>query len=218
MKLHFLYCAAALLMITACSSDANKFSGVWQSINDPAKQIIFTHSGDTFTFETRNIQTPLQGMPGTYNAAEHALEFDKGNGEITRLTYNESVKHILGLGEEFEKSKAAVIEKDSETTADETTTAENTTEETPAEKTPEESSSVANNSTNCAKGDLLSISGNNVRVRSEPDLTKQNILFQVHKGYEVVHLDDKTVDGQKWYKVCYDGNIGWVSGQYASKK
>ena len=218
MKLYYSFLVAIALIITSCSSDANKFSGVWQSINDPSKQIIFTHSGDSYTFETRNIPTPLQGMPGTYNAKEHALEFDKGNGEITRLVYNVTVKHILGLGEEFEKSKDAVIEKDAETTTAETTPAETTTEEAPAEKAPEENASVADNSTNCAKGKLLSITGNNVRVRSEPDLTKQNILFQVHKNYEVVHLDDKTVDGQKWYKVCYDGNIGWVSGQYATKK
>ena len=212
MKLYFLLLTVMLLVATSCSDDSGKFSGVWQSVNDPSKQLIFTHSGKTFSFETRNIASAAQGLPGTYNGDKHALEFDNGKGEITLLTYNDSSKHIVGLGEEFEKSPNAILDKpEGETTAE--STPEKTTEETPAENT-----QVSDNPKNCDKGDLLVISGNNVRVRSEPDLTKQNILFQVHKGYEVVHLDDKTVDGQKWYKVCYDGNIGWVSGQYASKK
>ena len=64
----------------------------------------------------------------------------------------------------------------------------------------------------------MGITGDNVRLRTEPDVTKQNILMQLNKGYEVIHLGDKMVDNQKWYKVCYDGNIGWVSGQYGSMK
>jgi len=199
-------------MITSCSDDSGKFSGVWQSVNDPSKQLIFTHSGKTFSFETRNIETAVQGLPGTYNSDKHALEFDNGKGEITLLVYNEAAKHIVGLGEEFEKSSGAVLDKEG---------GEETTDETPeeaTETTPSENTQVSENAKNCDKGALLVISGNNVRVRSEPDVTKQNILFQVHKNYEVVHLSDKTVDGQKWYKVCYDGKIGWVSGQYAAKK
>ena len=70
----------------------------------------------------------------------------------------------------------------------------------------------------CRKGKALVISGDNVRLRTEPDVTKQNILMQLNKGYEVVQLGDKDVAGQKWYNVCYDGSIGWVSGQYAIAK
>jgi hypothetical protein len=217
MKLYFLSFTAMLFLITSCSNDSGKFSGVWQSINDPSKQLIFTHSGKSFSFETRNIESAVQGLPGTYNDEKHALEFDNGKGEITLLVYNSAAKHIVGLGEEFEKSTNAVLDKE----GGEETTQDANGEETPektADAAPSENTSVSENAKNCDKGDVLVISGNNVRVRTEPDVTKQNILFQVHKGYEVVHLDNKSVDGQKWYKVCYDGNIGWVSGQYASKK
>ena len=208
MKLSYLLLSALVFILTACSSDADNFSGVWQSVNDPSKQIIFTHSGKTYSFETRNIKTALQGVPGTYNAKEHALEFDNGKGDTIQLVYNASVKHIVGLDDEFEKATTAVAEKE-----ENSDTTEAATEET---KSADAEPSTPTN--NCDKGNVLVISGNNVRVRNEPDVTKQNILFQVHKGYEVIHLDDKNVDGQKWYKVCYDGNIGWVSGQYAAKK
>ncbi|MDZ4747425.1 MAG: SH3 domain-containing protein [Saprospiraceae bacterium] len=208
MKLSYPLFTAFVLMIASCSNDAEKFEGVWQSVNDSSKQIIFTRSGKTYSFETRNIASAIQGIPGTYNAKEHALEFDNGKGDTTQLVYNASVKHIVGLGDEFEKTSNAAVEKEEAKDS-----AEKVTEETKPEDA--EISAV---STNCDKGDVLVIGGNNVRVRNEPDVTKQNILFQVHKGYEVIHLDDKNVDGQKWYKVCYDGNIGWVSGQYAAKK
>ncbi len=208
MKLSYLLLSTLVLILAACSNDADNFSGVWQSVNDPSKQIIFTNSGKTYSFETRNITTSLQGIPGTYNAKEHALEFDNGKGDTIQLIYNASVKHIVGLDEEFEKASNATAAKEEN---------KDTTEIAAEETKPEDAGSSAT-STNCDKGDVLVISGNNVRVRNEPDVTKQNILFQVHKGYEVIHLDDKNVDGQKWYKVCYDGNIGWVSGQYAAKK
>ncbi len=208
MKLSYLLLSALVVTLTACSSDADNFSGEWQSVNDPSRQIIFTSSGKTYSFETRNIKTDLQGIPGTYNAKAHALEFDNGKGDTIQLVYNASVKHIVGLDDEFEKASGAVAEKAEDKDSTETATEEIKSAEAEPSTT----------STNCAKGDVLVISGNNVRVRNEPDVTKQNILFQVHKGYEVIHLDDKKVDGQKWYKVCYDGNIGWVSGQYAAKK
>ncbi len=208
MKLSYLLLSALVFILTACSSDADNFSGVWQSVNDPSKQIIFTHSGKTYSFETRNIKTDLQGIPGTYNAKDHALEFDNGKGDTIQLVYNASVKHIVGLDDEFEKATTAVAEKEEGKDSTETAT----------EETKSEEAATSESTSSCDKGDILVISGNNVRVRNEPDVTKQNILFQVHKGYEVIHLDDKNVDGQKWYKVCYDGNIGWVSGQYAAKK
>jgi len=208
MKLYVLSFTSMLLLIASCSSDENKFSGVWQSINDPSRQIIFTHSGKAYSVETRNIKSTLDGLTGTYDAKAHALEFDHGNGESTKLVYNDDAKHIVGLGEEFEKTTNAVVDNKEGGEA-----TEKTTEETPAETSQPAASTAA-----CDKGDILIINGNNVRLRNEPDVTKQNILMQVHKGYEVVRISDKTVDGQKWYKVCYEGNIGWVSGQYAVKK
>ncbi len=209
MKLSSFLLTTLVLTLAACSSDADNFSGVWQSVNDPSKQIIFTNSGKTYSFETRNIKTDLQGIPGTYNAKAHALEFDNGKGDTIQLVYNASVKHIVGLDDEFEKATTAAAEKEDDTSS---------SSETATEETKPEEAATSESTSSCDKGDILVISGNNVRVRNEPDVTKQNILFQVHKGYEVIHLDDKNVDGQKWYKVCYDGNIGWVSGQYAAKK
>ncbi len=213
MKLSYLLLSAFVIVITSCSSDADTFSGNWQSVDDPSKQIILTQSGKKYTLETRNIESSFSGMTGSYDEDQLALVFDNGKGDNLTLVYNDSLKQILGLGSAFEKSTNAVAENKESVEAEDMPA-----EDKPTETTPAEDNNVASNETNCAKGEILLITGNNVRVRNEPDLTKQNILFQVHKNYEVVRLGDKTVDGQKWYKVCYDGNIGWVSGQYAAKK
>ncbi|MGB4849456.1 MAG: SPOR domain-containing protein [Saprospiraceae bacterium] len=66
--------------------------------------------------------------------------------------------------------------------------------------------------------EAILISGDNVRVRTEPtSASDDNILLRVNKG-NIAKLIDKTVNsfGEKWYKICYDGKIGWVSGQFAS--
>jgi len=209
MKSSYLILAALCFVIVSCSNDAEKFAGLWQSVKDPSKQITITHSGKTFSVDTRNIEPEVQGLTGAYNADKDGLEFAHESGDTILLTYDATANHIIGLGGEFEKATTTAVAED--------LPAEETAEKT-EEATPAENENVADNATNCGKGDMLVITGNNVRVRNEPDLTKQNILLQVHKNYEVVQLDSKTVDGQKWYKICYDGNIGWVSGQYAAKK
>jgi uncharacterized protein YgiM (DUF1202 family) len=209
MKSTYLFLAALCFVFVSCSNDAEKFAGIWQSVKDPSKQITITHSGKTFSVDTRNIEPAVQGLTGAYNADKDGLEFAHESGDTILLTYDATANHIIGLGSEFEKATTTV--------ASETPDAEETAEKK-EEATPAENENVSDNAANCDKGDMLVITGNNVRVRNEPDLTKQNILLQVHKNYEVVQLDSKTVDGQKWYKICYDGNIGWVSGQYATKK
>jgi hypothetical protein len=211
MKFSTLLFAALVLVLVSCSSNDAKFEGVWQSVNDPSKQIIFTSLGQSITFETRNMTSPLQGLPGKLNEEENSLLFDQGNGTQSSLVYVDSTQHIVGLGDEFEKATSVAQDLQEAKEASEDTSAP-ATEETTTTTSPTTTKG------NCDKGDILVITGNNVRVRNEPDVTKQNILFQVHKGYEVTRLGDKNVDGQKWYNVCYDGNIGWVSGQYASKK
>lgn len=209
MKLNYLY-PLALLFFFACSgNDSAKFTGTWQQIDDPAKKIMITQAGDNYYFATTNIESAHQGDPGTFNADKDALEFDSGNGTITVFSYNESTKHLLALGKEFEKisDAAAEAEVENEEMSDDT-----------SDSAPSDPEDEVTDAKKCGKGDALVIGGDNVRLRSEPDVTKQNILMQLNKGYEVVHLDDKTVDGQKWYKVCYEGQTGWVSGQYAAPK
>jgi Bacterial SH3 domain len=208
MKLSPLLLSAIVFVLASCSNDTGKFEGVWQSINDPSKQIIFTNIGSSITFETRNMTSPAQGLPGKLNEDGNALVFDQGNGSKSSLVYIDSTQHIIGFGDEFERATSIAQDKSEASEAS----------EDPADSAPAETTDASTTKSSCDQGDILVISGNNVRVRNEPDVTKQNILFQVHKNYEVVRLDDKTVDGQKWYKVCYDGNIGWVSGQYAAKK
>ena len=194
----------ALLFITACfGNDSGKFPGVWQNIHDPSQRIMITKSDGDYFFETSNLESDLQGVAGTYNTKEHALDFDNGRGTVTRFVYNVSVQHMLALGKEFEK----VSDDLPEVKQDETTSAENSVKDNDATRKVE-----------CEKGDALVINGNNVRLRQDPDVTKQNILMKLNKGYEVVRMDEKTVDGQIWYKVCYDGQTGWVSGQYAVAK
>ena len=203
MKIQALSLVSVLFLITACSSgDADKFNGVWQNVDDHGQQVIFIRSGDNYTVETRNITPAYQASMGVYNEKEHAVEFDNGNGDTTTFVYNVSVKHILGLGQEFEESSNKASAEPETTEPEEKTTASDF-ETTSADNTQEEE-----NKTSCDKGDALVITGNNVRLRNEPDVTKQNILMQVHKNFEVVRIADKTVDGQKCYKVCYDGNIG----------
>jgi uncharacterized protein YgiM (DUF1202 family) len=209
MKLNYFY-PLALLFVLACSGkDSEKFTGTWQQTDDPSKQIMITQAGDNYYFATTNIESAHQGDPGKFNADKDALEFDSGNGTITVFSYNESTKHLVALGKEFEK----VADSTTEVEAEEEEINNDTSESAPSETEDE-----VTDAKKCGKGDALVISGDNVRLRSEADVTKQNILMQLNKGYEVVHLDDKTVDGQKWYKVCYEGQTGWVSGQYAAPK
>jgi hypothetical protein len=206
MKSYLVFFFTLLFLISACSSgDSGKFAGTWQQTDDPSKQIIIHQFGKSFTFETRNIESSVQGTPGTYIDDEDALEFIS-NGDTITFVYDASTMHINALNKEFEKASDASSEN-KETAGSDSETAEAS-----------ENSEDKDTPSNCEKGDILVISGNNVRLRAEPDVTKQNILMQFHKGYEVVRMDDTTVEGQKWYKVCYEGNIGWVSGQYASMK
>ena len=211
MKLNYLYLVSILFVVTSCGGNkAEKFVGEWQKLDDPNERLIVTQSGKNFIYES-SVEAGMR-VPGTYNADKDALEFDNGTGATITFIFDPATNHLLASGEEFEK--VAELSSDAET------------EETTSEETPEEETSLASSEpgagqetpSKCAKGDAIVINGNNVRLRSEPDVTKQNILLQLNKGNEVVHLDDKDVDGQKWYKVCHDGQTGWVSGQFASLK
>ena len=208
MQSYPVFFATLLFLITSCSSgDSGKFAGTWQQTDEPSNQIIIHQFGKSFTFETRNLESSAQGTPGTYIDDKDALEFIS-NGDTITFIYNPLTFQMLAFDKEFVKADADAMEnKETEESSSDTSGSDVS-----------ENTEDPNVQSSCGKGDILLISGNNVRLRAEPDVTKQNILMQFHKGYEVVHMDDKTVDGQKWYKVCYEGNIGWVSGQYASMK
>lgn len=216
--LHLLLSTVLLLIISCTSGDIDEFAGKWQHIEDPAKTITITQSGKHFYFKTSNIESSAQDFAGSYNPKRHALEFDNGNGTITTFVYDSDAKHLLALGEKFEKISGELAEGQEEEKPAEEENEDKDTSESITRSTSSETSEGSASGAKCGKGKILVISGNNVRLRTEPDVTKQNILMQFHKGYEVIHLDDKDVDGQKWYKVCYEGNTGWVSGQYAAMK
>lgn len=211
MKLHYLYLICILFAITSCGgNNAEKFVGEWQKMDDPSETLTVTQSGKNFIYESS--EEAGKRIPGTYNADQDVLEFDNGTGTTITFIFDPATNHLLAAGEEFEKSSEPSPDAEAEVV--------------PAEETPEEETNLATSTpdsekettSKCAKGDALVINGNNVRLRTEPDVTKQNILLQLNKGNEVVHLDDKDVAGQKWYKVCHDGQTGWVSGQFASLK
>lgn len=64
--------------------------------------------------------------------------------------------------------------------------------------------------------EIARITGDNVRVRSEPDSgNDDNIVQRVNKG-NLARILDKTTNqaGETWFKICYDGQIGWVIGNY----
>ena len=66
--------------------------------------------------------------------------------------------------------------------------------------------------------DLGECTGNNVRLREEPD-TEAAIIGQVNKGDSFVLLDVKDVDGEKWYLIDHPTKQGsaWIFGKYVKK-
>lgn len=203
------------VILTACSGKTDKITGTWQSVDDPSKTITLTKKGDNFIFTAANLQTQLQGVPGIYNADNNSIDFDNGAGTIESFLYNSELQQLTAFGGDFLKAGETMSEDLGSSVEKEESpvTVTSLSEEVTETSAP----APAATATNCGKGQILKITGNNVRMRSAPDVTKQNILMQVHKGFEVVRQDETSVDGQKWYKVCYEGNVGWVSGQYAVK-
>jgi len=64
----------------------------------------------------------------------------------------------------------------------------------------------------------LFIIGEGVRVRSDPDASNlDNILFKLGKR-DIPKVIDKTTNlkGELWYKICYDGKLGWIISQYTA--
>lgn len=59
------------------------------------------------------------------------------------------------------------------------------------------------------------ITGNNVRLRSEPGLSSTVLMF-LQMGYEVTlpYVDEEYKDGYYWTNVIYNGVNGWVASQY----
>lgn len=97
-----------LLLIVACGPtppSPSTYVGMWQAVRDPVKTIKITRSGKQFTFEAINIQSELDGVPGTFNSdpSEYSLIFDDGKGNRERFVYNVYAKKMLALGMEFEK-------------------------------------------------------------------------------------------------------------------
>lgn len=79
-----------------------------------------------------------------------------------------------------------------------------------------------NSNTSCenqnGSGETALITGDNVRVRTEPNSQDDsNIVQRVNKGNLAKVLDRTTnPSGETWFKICYDGQIGWVIGSYIS--
>jgi hypothetical protein len=68
----------------------------------------------------------------------------------------------------------------------------------------------------CEKSEFsVKIIGDNVRLRSAPNIEEGNIILLLHKGVETVHLESKDINSEQWFKVCYFGKIGWVSSQFS---
>ena len=64
---------------------------------------------------------------------------------------------------------------------------------------------------------VVTITGDGVRMRSEPDLTKDNVITHLSKGTDLASIDMKEVGDQTWFKVCYQDKIGWVNSQFATR-
>lgn len=66
--------------------------------------------------------------------------------------------------------------------------------------------------------DLGECTGNNVRLREEPD-TESEIVGKVNKGDVFVMLDAKKINGKKWYLIDHPTKKGssWIFGKYVKK-
>lgn len=53
-----------------------------------------------------------------------------------------------------------------------------------------------------------------LNFRSEPDTTKNNIVASLKNGDKGTILDEKTVNGLKWYQMNVNGTIGWAWSKY----
>jgi len=70
----------------------------------------------------------------------------------------------------------------------------------------------------------LMITANKLNVRSEPDNTADNVIFQLDEGdiCEILQRGEAMVEIKEskdyWYQIEKDGQIGWVFGAYTSKR
>lgn len=65
--------------------------------------------------------------------------------------------------------------------------------------------------------EVVYITGDNLRVRMEPDASNEiSMLFRLNKQDAAKVLDRTTnAKGELWYKICHDGRAGWVIARYA---
>ena len=70
--------------------------------------------------------------------------------------------------------------------------------------------------------DELMVTGDNVNVRSAPDVKQENKVFQLHAGdlCKILKRGDMDEIGGKldyWYNISSDGQTGWIFGTFTSK-
>jgi uncharacterized protein YgiM (DUF1202 family) len=88
-------------------------------------------------------------------------------------------------------------------------------------KTAQNALDATNASANIAEDELM-IVGDNVNVRSSPDVTQDNKVFQLNSGdlCKIVERGEMDEIGSKldyWYKVSAKGQSGWVFGTFTTK-
>lgn len=88
-------------------------------------------------------------------------------------------------------------------------------------KTAQNALDAADASANIAEDELM-ITGDNVNVRSSPDVTQENKIFQLSSGdlCKIMERGEMDEIGGKldyWYKINAKGQSGWVFGTFTSK-
>lgn len=88
-------------------------------------------------------------------------------------------------------------------------------------KTAENALDAADASTKLAEDELMVV-GENVNVRSEPDVKQENKIFQLNTGdvCKILKRGDMDEIGGKldyWYNISNNGKSGWIFGTFTSK-
>jgi len=76
------------------------------------------------------------------------------------------------------------------------------------------SAPAADNNGQTAASGLVVVTGTTVNIRSGAG-TNNGVLGKARKGEVYVMTGKTTVDGREWYKIEYNGSVGYISGAYS---
>lgn len=198
-----------LILFSSCNNNSSsKFLGRWQEVKDGSNSFTITQSGKNFIFEMHNAEYNGTRTTATYDKEKDILQFNTPLGTKIDFIYDKNSKRLLAAGKEFIKITDSGDIGEVE--------APRPKEEKYVQKPISEEEMRKYEKCTSTTGLGVIITGDNVRLRSEPDLTKDNIILLLKKGTEAADMSDVEHMTEGWIKICYDGKTGWVSDDYTS--